>query len=226
MSVSAILLFGSMARSDQSEKSDTDLLMVTSEKESRHVSIGNVSMFFYPREKLNFDAESGDLFTCHVVLEAKAVFDPNNYLEELRDHFKLKDHYDLEISRAFDLGWYLAIFGDQLSSSLLAKRALWCVRTVLIARSAEAGDPVFSPNILAERTTSLYAREILKMRHSEWNKSDLRQCLRSFLETELAGEPLEIGSSEDAFKRRFVETENSVALQTLKQDAQSKERYA
>ena len=57
-----------------------------------------------------------------------------------------------EIAHATDLGWYLAKFGDELNSDLQVKRSLWCIRTILIARSAERRDPIFAPQLLAEQT--------------------------------------------------------------------------
>ncbi len=80
MPIAATLLFGSLARADQSEGSDTDLLMIGLDEETRHVSIGNLSLFLYPWRQLEQDARDGDLFVCHLVREAKPLIDPDNYL--------------------------------------------------------------------------------------------------------------------------------------------------
>ena len=82
--VSAILLFGSRAREDNSRGSDTDLLLISPPGEPQHKAIGHLSMFFYPWEKLAADARDGDLFVCHIVHEAKPVFDPLGQLDDLR----------------------------------------------------------------------------------------------------------------------------------------------
>lgn len=225
MSIAAVLLFGSLARADQSEKSDTDLLMVTAGDTTRHLSIGNLSMFMYPRRRLNQDARNGDLFACHLVREAKAIYDPKDYLSKLKDAFHLKSSYQPEISNAVDLGWFIVKFGDQINSALRAKRTFWCVRTVLIAQSAESGNPVFAPNVLADRTASRFAREILIKRHDRWNDNDLRRYLRLFLEETKPTEPFHSRANRAEYFERFTSTANKVALQTLQQEARSSAGY-
>jgi predicted nucleotidyltransferase len=42
------MVFGSFARTDHSGGSDPDLLMVNADDETRHVSVGHLSMFLYP----------------------------------------------------------------------------------------------------------------------------------------------------------------------------------
>ena len=93
MRVVAILLFGSLARADESEGSDTDLLMVNLDNETRHVSIGHLSLFLYPWHMLEHDAREGDLFVCHLVCEAKPLFDPDGYLPKLKDAFRFRSDY-------------------------------------------------------------------------------------------------------------------------------------
>lgn len=124
MAVVAILLFGSLARGDHSQRSDTDLLMISDDDETRHVSVGHLSMFLYSWSRLERDAKDGDLFACHLVREAKAIVDPDDYLSRLKTAFRFRPNYAAEIVRATDLGWFLAKFGDELNSALLARRIL------------------------------------------------------------------------------------------------------
>lgn len=225
MPIAAILLFGSLARADHSEGSDTDLLMVTADDETRHVSSGHVSMFLYPWLRLKLDAREGDLFVCHLVREAKTIFDPDGYLFKLKEAFHFRPDYQTEITRATDFGWFLARFGGELNPALQAKRALWCIRTILIARSAELRDPVFAPQLLAERTKSEVARELLSRRHDRRDDSALRHSLRLFLEEETTPEPFHEKADRAAFIQRFTETTNKVALQTLQQEERSQSGY-
>jgi len=225
MSVAAILLFGSLARADQSEGSDTDLLMITADIQTRHVTVGGVSLFLYPWLQLKSNAEDGDLFACHLARESKALFDPDGYLSKLKKAFRLRSDYQREIVQATDLGWFLARFGGELNPALEAKRALWCVRTILIARSAERGDPIFSPKMLADQTTSTFAREILARRHGRWNSATLRDHLRSYLEGETSPEPFHQDADRNAFIERFSLTTNKVALLTLQQEVRSQAGY-
>ena len=117
----AILLFGSLARADQSDDSDTDLLIVTLDDETRHVSVGHLSLFLYPWSTLENNARNGDLFVCHLVREARPLFDPDGYLPKLKETFTFRSNYMVEIAHATDLGWYLTRYGDDLNSHLQAK---------------------------------------------------------------------------------------------------------
>ena len=73
-----------MARADNSAGSDTDLLMINLKDEMRHVSVGHLSLFIYPWRQLEEDARLGDLFSCHLVQEAKPLVDPDGYLPRLQ----------------------------------------------------------------------------------------------------------------------------------------------
>lgn len=225
MAIVATLLFGSLARADYSEGSDTDLLMVSLDEKPHHVSVGHLSLFVYPWNQLQQDARDGDLFVCHLVREAKRLIDPDNYLAKLQSAFQFRSSYQNEIVRARDLGMYLVRFGDEINPTLLTKRALWCIRTVLIARSAERRDPVFAPRRLAEKTRSAAARDLLTNRHIRHESSIVRQGLRNFLEEEkLLNGTLEIASRAH-FLGRFDATSNKVALQTIQQEQQSRAGY-
>ena len=225
MTVVATLLFGSLARADQSEGSDTDLLMVNLDDEPRHVSVGHLSLFLYPWRKLQHDARDGDLFVCHLVREAKPLVDPDGYLPKLKEAFRFRSDYVAEIAHATDFGWYLVRFGEDLNSNLQNKRALWCIRTILIARSAERRDPVFAPQLLAEQTRSVAGRELLTNRHNARDHAEVRQSLRLFLEEEATFDPFNELADRSAFIERFRATSNQVGLQTLQQEEYSRAGY-
>src|SRR5690242_11390623 len=106
MAVAATLLFGSLARADHAAGSDTDILMINLGEETRHVSVGHLSLFLYPWRTLEQDAREGDLFVCHLVHEAKALIDPDDYLPRLRGAFQFRSSYQDDVRRAADLGWY------------------------------------------------------------------------------------------------------------------------
>ena len=221
----AILLFGSLARADQSDDSDTDLLIVTLDDQTRHISVGHLSLFLYPWSTLENNARNGDLFVCHLVREAKPLFDPDGYLAKLKESFRFRSDYMVEIAHATDLGWYLTRYGDDLNSHLQAKRALWCIRTILIARSAERREPVFAPQLLAKQTQSLAGRDLLARRHSLGDGVKVRHSLRLFLEEETISAPFNEQAGRAAFIERFRTTSNAVALKTLQQEGDSQARY-
>jgi predicted nucleotidyltransferase len=225
MPVVATLLFGSLARSDSAEGSDTDLLMIDLDQETRHVSVGHLSLFLYPWSRLKADALAGDLFVCHLAREAKPLIDPDGYLPKLQEAFAFKPSYRDEIERATDLAWFLVKFGDELNPSLLFKRALWCIRTILIARSAELQTPVFAPERLADLTRSAAARKLLRERRRAHSEATVRSALREFLLHEpRPNRPLK-SLGRNHFVERFITSNNEVALQTLKQEEESGTRY-
>lgn len=225
MAVAAVLLFGSLARGDQAEGSDTDLLMINTEDETRHFSRGRVSIFLYPWHQLKSDGGNGDLFVCHLAQEATAIFDPEDYLTKLKGAFRFRSSYESEMKHAADLGWFLARFGANLNLDLQAKRTLWCIRTILIARSAELRKPVFAPELLAEQTKSEATRQLLLERHHRRDPLALSRSLRTFLEDETAVDPFHQEADERSFKQRFIDTSNRVALKTLEQEAHSLTGY-
>ncbi|WP_281353019.1 nucleotidyltransferase domain-containing protein [Allomesorhizobium camelthorni] len=225
MPIAAVLLFGSLARGDQAEGSDTDLLMINTDNETRHLSKGHASLFLYPWTQLRLDAGNGDLFVCHLVREAKALVDPEHYLSKLRAAFRFRSNYESEVKRATDLGWFLVRFGETLNPNLQAKRTLWCIRTILIARSAERREPVFAPQLLAQRTKSDAARDLLRGRHNPRDSAALSRSLRAFLEEETKTETFYQEADRITFGQRFAATSNRVALQTLDQEDKSRAGY-
>jgi len=216
-SVTAILLFGSRARRDEARGSDTDLLLIASQGEPRHLSWDNFSMFVYAWPKLLDDAAQGDLFTCHLVREAKPIFDPGDRLRRLRAAFQPRANYTEVIQQACDLGWFLDRFGQELDSSVTARRMIWCVRTILIARSVEAGIPCFAPNALAAFSRSSAASDLLAARHQRRVDAQLRTRFRRFLIDDCASSHWHFEAPQSAYLARFVATGNRVALQTIKQ---------
>jgi hypothetical protein len=225
VSIVAALLFGSLARNDSAFGSDTDLLMISMLDETRHVSIGHLSLFLYPWEKLERDAREGDLFVCHLVYEAKPLLDPHGYLPSMKQTFCFRESYQSEIARAVEFGWYLAAYGGDLNPALLAKRALWCVRTILIARSAEQRTPIFAPSRLAEGTHSPAGQYLLRRRRDKRASNETQRLLRKFLEQEIGLDQTLATAERDFFDALFAETANKVALQTLRQEEASHSEY-
>lgn len=211
-----MLLFGSRARGDSSRGSDTDLLLISPPGTPRHKSSGHLSMFFYPWRKLVADAQDGDLFVCHLTLEAKPVFDPTERLDKLRSTFILKSSYRHEIVQALEVGSLINQFAEQLSPDVVARRILWCVRTILIARSAERGEPVFAPARLAATTSSAAAADLLVGRHQRKVDATMRQRFRRFLAEEVNELTACSCGSLDEYERWFERTGNVIGLQTLR----------
>lgn len=217
MSISALALFGSRARGDHEPNSDTDLLLVTSVPAPRHITMGNLSMSLYSFENLVGRARCGDLFICHIVKEARPLYDPDDNFEALNTAFRLRKSYAQEISQASDLGWFLVRFGSNLGdASVVTRRVAWCVRTILIARSAECGHPVFSTEGLTAFAELPMVQRLIRQKGQNILDPTAFDTLRQILGTRGKADPVPSATSEDAYASRFEETANNVALQTLR----------
>ena len=223
--ISAVLLFGSRAREDNGRGSDTDLLLVSSAGKPQHKSIGHLSMFLYPWPKLTADAKCGDLFVCHLAREAKALFDPADRLGGLRSAFRLRADYSREAGHASDLGWMLDRHAEALSPAAVARRMVWCVRTTLIIRTAERGDPAFAPSALAAAATSPATVELLDERHQRRADAAMRRRFRQFLADEAGQPPLAESANLADYRTLFEVTGNAVALRTLETGDSKEQGY-
>ncbi len=220
--VSAILLFGSRARGDNSRGSDTDLLLISPPGTPQHKSIGHLSMFFYPWQKLTADARDGDLFVCHIVREAKPVFDPLGQLDQLRSQFRLRTNYAREIAQAHDLGWFLDRHAGALNDNVVVRRMAWCIRTILIARLAERGTPAFAPlELLIAAPAS--AADLLADRHQRRLDATMRQRFRQYMIHEDVSPVLPSEATIDDYRSLFLRTGNKVGLQTIERGMRSHE---
>lgn len=138
-------LYGSRARMDHTEQSDIDILLVTDDERFRHKIEGSLSLSYYPINDLIEKAENGDLFLYHVLHEGKFLFDPGRLFELLRKKFKLKSDYSCLIQDAGAVAWMIVNFWKVLETSpILHRRITWCVRSILIALSANIGEPAFT----------------------------------------------------------------------------------
>lgn len=216
MAISLLVLFGSRARGDAVDSSDTDLLLATDEPGIRHVSDGNLSLSFYCDAELKERAARGDLFVCHVVREGRLLAGSTVLFDEIRSAFRLRSDYGGEIAKASDLGWFLIGYGSALGNVQLVNRRLaWVARTILIARSAESGSPVFSPKALADWAGAPEVEALVSNRYSAEPDAKSPVILRNLLEqwgwSRTVGVPESFGS----YRERFAATGNAVALQTL-----------
>lgn len=175
-------------------------------------------MFFYPWQRLLAGAKSGDLFVGHIAYEGRPLSDPSNQLGQLKANFRLRPSYQLEINHASDLGWFIVRFPHYLKPALMAKRIIWCVRTILIARFAEQGQLIFAPDKLAEMASSKSAKELLSDRRRRLADEKMQNNLRKFLVTSTDWERWHREGSLDLFIERFTATSNEVGLKTIEQN--------
>lgn len=182
-------------------------------------------MFFYPWPKLIADAEGGDLFVYHLIKEAQAIFDPSDRLGRLRSVFRPCRSYEREIAQASEVGWLIDRHADELARGAVARRMLWCVRTILIARSAERGEPLFAPAALAASTSSMEAAELLTGRHQRKVDAVARRRFRRFLSGEANQSILASNASLIDYERLFERSGNAIGLRTLRAKRESDGTY-
>lgn len=151
MSILSLALYGSRARGDYLDSSDTDLFAVTDDEKYKMIINGETNIACYPVDLAVSRASSGDLFFMHIANEAVCLYDMQGHFDEIKRSFKYKPTYSEEIKNASELGYGLLANQDGVHDfSTYNKRIVWCIRTVLIARSAENRNPKFSAKDLSE----------------------------------------------------------------------------
>jgi hypothetical protein len=181
---------------------------------------GHLSTSFYSFEDLRSRAQNGDLFVSHIVRESIPIYDPASQLDMLRSEFSFRQSYGDEIQRATDLGWFLVEHGMSIgSSALVNKRIAWCVRTILISRSAETGIPVFSALGLAEFAKSKAVLTLVKNKDETIIAADMLRDLEGVLASFGGDRIFRSRGSYSDYRRRFDSTMNKVGLGTLRADA-------
>lgn len=182
MSLSAVILYGSCARRDNSPESDVDLFGVGSNSRYKMVVKNNVNLAIYPHDSAINMSRAGDLFMFHIVSEGVAVYDSKRTFSVLKKSFSFKENYSREIEDATALGWVLAKFYSVVSNgTLLNKRIAWCVRTILIARGAERRQAVFSSKDLASFAQDGSVSVLLSGKSDKTVSSEKIAHLRAFL---------------------------------------------
>lgn len=167
MSILALALYGSRARGDHNPDSDVDLFAITDDSSYKMIVENSVNMACYPRDLATSRAQGGDLFILHIIQEGKALFDSSGEIERLHAEFSFKKSYETDIKLASDLAWFFLDLNSLFRNyTLINKRIAWCVRTILIAMSAEVRRPVFSSNKLREFSNSKEAYLLIERKDS------------------------------------------------------------
>ena len=144
-----ILLYGSKARSDHERFSDTDLLGISSDATiSKPFDQFGLSFHVYPKIWMMQEAQNGSLFLLHIVKEAKAIYDPQNILLDLRGEFRFKDSYLSDIELGCRVVSAALGVAEAEFTSRIRRRYFWGLRTALMAEAAQKRSPRFSAGSL------------------------------------------------------------------------------
>lgn len=147
----SLVMYGSRARGDHRLSSDVDLLGITETGAiTPEISFRGASFYTYPYANLFDGAKSGDLFILHLVEEGKCLHDTLNSFDNVKRNFQFKLSYEDEIETAQSILHYLLSNKKYSTRPKFRKRLIWAIRTILIARAAEARKPVFSAKMLED----------------------------------------------------------------------------
>ena len=209
----SMAVFGSRARGDDDPKSDIDILLITSGKKPRLVNKDRLSFSLYPSKWLLKKAQAGDLFVFHLVREAKVIYDSRGDFARMCVAFQQKDSYELEIRQASTLGWFLYRYGAEFDSyNQINRRMAWCVRTILIARTAEAGEPVFSAAALSRFAKSRAVEQLIKNKSDDDLNPENFALFLGFLE-EWGSADMHTAAPE-AYLEEFRRSKNTIGIKT------------
>lgn len=217
MSINSLLLYGSHARSDNTESSDIDLFAISDEPNYQMIVQGKTNIACYPEMLAYERSQNGDLFILHICSEAKPIYDPENKLETLREKFKYKDNYKTEKTQASDLGWFLVDNWRQIKNyALINKRIAWCVRTILIASSAEQRTPIFSSAELSLFSKKNYTKILIDSKNSQARNPEIVDHLSNFLSEIGSKRPSNITSKKiEEYANYFLKTKNIMGTKTI-----------
>lgn len=216
MAILSLALYGSRARGDYNDSSDIDLFAITNEEHYRMIIRGNSNLACYPKNLAIERAKNGDLFILHICEESKEIYSNGFEINNIKSAFEYKKDYSYEKLCASDLAWFLIDFNSNFRDVLLLnKRIAWCVRTILIASSAEIKSPVFSKDRLVDFSGKKIVSELITIKESKTLKGYIFKDLQKFLiDYNLPKPKLDILSL-NAYHELFTKTKNAMGLKTL-----------
>ena len=216
MAILSLALYGSRARGDFNNSSDIDLFAVTNEDHYKMIVDGSSNLACYPEKLALQRADSGDLFILHICEEAKEIYCDGFGIESIRSAFRYKDDYMHEKLCAADLAWFLMDFSSSFRNVfLLNKRMAWCVRTILIASSAEVRNPIFSREDLASFSGEEKVGKFIMLKDSSNLDLLIFKDIEDFLINFGFQRPKLNDLSRNAYWKRFKQNKNAMGIKTF-----------
>ncbi|MFJ2427053.1 nucleotidyltransferase domain-containing protein [Pseudomonas sp. NPDC087804] len=217
MAILSLIVYGSRAREDHSDSSDTDLFAITDDEKYEMIVKGSTNIACYPLKQAITRARSGDLFFLHITQEAREIYDPQNFFERIKKDFVRKESYITEISNACELGYALVASAGRIQDYyLLNKRLAWCLRTILIARSAEMGCPTFSKEGLAQLFEDRRISKLISMKDSDNYDSKAYPDFHSIFVRHGIEQNKEMPTEYEDLINYFLQRNNAMGLKTAR----------
>lgn len=213
-----LILYGSAARDDLKSHSDVDLFGIGAQHDYSMTVKKRVNLALYSMHDSLQMAKSGELFMLHIIKEGKVLYDSKSNFQKLKISFEYKSQYDKEIKFATELGWALVYHGKYSDNSIiLNKRIAWCVRTILIALSAEQRDPKFSARELSKFSGTSNVEELIELKNKNVIKKSNERKFSDFLLAFGSTHPEWMEKSDlSTILTHFMEDKNVVGVQTMK----------
>jgi len=182
MSINSLVLYGSCARGDSTKTSDVDVLAIVKGKTYNLRAVNKLNIVTYGKELFIEKLQGGNLFSLHIVKESIIIYDTISIKKNVFTKFAYKQDYQTEIKDASDLAYVLLKFQKNFDNYFFYnKRIAWCVRTILIAKSAEERNPIFSSKDLSDRFNSNEAFFLINNKNSHHYSSKTHYYLSVFL---------------------------------------------
>lgn len=183
MTILSLVLYGSCARNESHKDSDVDIFAITTDPSYRMIVDKKINIANYPEQLAKKRASGGDLYLLHIVHEGRRIYDTGHFFDQLKEAFCYKENYSTEIRNATELGWLLLRFSEQISNTtLLNRRIAWCVRTILIAKSAEARTPKFSAKDLADLSNFKHTELLINNKSKDALNDKIVHYFKDFLD--------------------------------------------
>ncbi|MCT4624028.1 MAG: nucleotidyltransferase domain-containing protein [Schleiferiaceae bacterium] len=219
MPILATALYGSRARGDHSASSDTDLFLITDNDAIKHDAVGGLSSSYYPLHRVKEMAEGGNLFLYHVLHEGIILYDPKQIFETLKNDFCFLDSYQHVATEAAAIGWMIVNHPNHAAQSpILRRRIAWCVRTILIAQSANRRSPVFSRDQLCKISSSIHVSSLIQQKDQKSNLAGTAiefEYLEDFLVSTGISNPVSSPINLASYKAYFEKFNVSIGLDFL-----------
>ncbi|SEJ46168.1 Nucleotidyltransferase domain-containing protein [Azotobacter beijerinckii] len=216
MSILSLVIYGSRARNDHAPESDTDLFAITDDANYKMIVVGSTNIACYPRETALERAKSGELFFFHIVKEGTPIYDPGYEFDKLKNAFTPKNNYQKEIINATELGYALVDNTETIrNQALLNKRIAWCVRSILIAKTAELGSPIFSKKGLIKYANDHDITDLIDLKNSKAYSKSRYKMFYSFLSRHGSEHPKDMPKNFEDLITFFNEKKNEMGAKTV-----------
>ena len=148
-----LMLFGSVARGDDTDESDIDILQLVSTNLGPRTTCGNFVFSNYATQQLRRMFCSGNLFALHLLHDGVILSDPYGELQDCLDSYTPPNGYTKVLE---ELGWtakFLAVDCDtfEMYSTNLVALGIYILRTKLFVDCAKSGRPSFSVPDISRR---------------------------------------------------------------------------